>query len=190
MSDFRSINARERVKAIFGTLIAHTHIGHRVSIYADDVVIFSKPQQQEINLIKGILDVFGEASGLRANKQKSSIMPICCTEEDKQRLHSIMACDISEFLCKYLGLPLSLRRLTKTDLQPYLDKIADALPAWKASLMVTSGRLVLVRAVLTAIPLHLLITLDVPKWFVKVSKVKTNGTTWHREICHRQVGSM
>lgn len=33
--------------------------------------------------------------------------------------------------------------------------------------MAKSGRLILVKAVLTAIPIDLLIALDVPKWFVK-----------------------
>lgn len=53
------------------------------------------------------------------------------------------------------------------DLQPILDRIVDALPAWKAGLMGTSGRLVLVRVVLTAIPIYLLLALDVPRWFIK-----------------------
>lgn len=90
-------------------------------------------------------------------------MPICCTEEEKEQDQDRMACEIADFSYKYLVLPLSLRRLTKADLQPILDKIAYALPGWKAALTVTSGRLVLVRMVLTAIPICLLIALDVTK---------------------------
>ncbi|GJM92866.1 hypothetical protein PR202_ga09372 [Eleusine coracana subsp. coracana] len=40
------------------------------------------------------------------------------------------------------------------------------LPVWKATLMKRYGRLVLVKAVLTAIPIYTLIALDVPKWFI------------------------
>lgn len=67
----------------------------------------------------------------------------------------------------YLGLPLSVTKLTKTNLQPILDKVVDALPEWKAGLMATSGRLILVKVVLTAILKYLLIAMDVPKWFIK-----------------------
>ena len=62
---------------------------------------------------------------------------------------------------------LSIRKLTKTDLQPIVDKIADMLPGWKAALMSTAGRAVLVKAVLTAVPVYLLIALDVPKWLLR-----------------------
>jgi len=62
---------------------------------------------------------------------------------------------------------LSIRKLTKADLQPIVDKIADMLPGWKAALMSTAGRAVLVKAVLTAVPVYLLIALDVPKWLLR-----------------------
>ena len=62
---------------------------------------------------------------------------------------------------------LSIRKLTKADLQPIVDKIADMLPGWKAALMSTAGRAVLVKAVLTVIPVYLLIALDVPKWLLR-----------------------
>ena len=64
-------------------------------------------------------------------------------------------------------MPLSIRKLTKADLQPIVDKIADMLPGWKAALMSTAGRAVLVKAVLTAVPVYLLIALDVPKWLLR-----------------------
>lgn len=41
------------------------------------------------------------------------------------------------------------------------------LPGWKAALLEKSGRLVLVKAVLTAIPIYVLLAIDVPKWFIK-----------------------
>lgn len=78
-----------------------------------------------------------------------------------------MTCDIAAFPCKYLRLPLSIGRLTKGDLQPIINKIADSLPWWKVAPLAKSGGLILVKAVLTAIPIYLLIFQDVPKWFIK-----------------------
>lgn len=95
-----------------------------------------------------------------------------------------MECAVAEFPCKYLGLPLSIRRLTKTDMQPYIDKTADMLPGWKAAHMATSGCLVLVKAVLTAIPIHLLLALDLPKWFIKAVDKWRRSFLWrgHKEL--------
>jgi hypothetical protein len=49
---------------------------HQVPFYADDVVLFLRPTSEDISLITDIIHVFGEASGLRNNVQKSSIFPI------------------------------------------------------------------------------------------------------------------
>lgn len=141
--------------------------GHHVSICADDVVLFASPKQQDLRVIKDIITCFGSASGLKTNMLKSSIIPIPCEESQQMQARDEMGCELADFPCRYLGLPLSLHRLTKEDLQPILDKIADSLPGWKASMLATSGRLALFRAVLTAILIYLLLPLDVPKWFIK-----------------------
>ena len=94
-------------------------------------------------------------------------MPIRCGPEQLAVVSRVLPCEVIDFPCKYLGLPLSIRKLTKADLQPIVDKIADMLPGWKAALMSTAGRAVLVKAVLTAVPVYLLIALDVPKWLLR-----------------------
>lgn len=129
--------------------------------------MFTSPRAEDLTLIKALLKKFGEVAGLCTNMAKSAIVPIRCDDANVQVVREHMDCMIIEFPCKYLGLPLSIRRLTKTELQPILDKIAYKLLGWKAALMARSGRLILVKAVLTALPIYLLIALDVPKWFVK-----------------------
>jgi hypothetical protein len=37
---------------------------HRVSFYADDVVLFLRPVTDDISISMNILEIFGEASGL------------------------------------------------------------------------------------------------------------------------------
>jgi hypothetical protein len=49
---------------------------HRVSIYADDVVLFLRPTAEDIEVIMDILSLFGEATGLNTNLQKSNVLPI------------------------------------------------------------------------------------------------------------------
>lgn len=117
--------------------LARRPLPHRLSLYADDVVMFTSAKPEDINLIKALLGKFGNASGLRANMVKSSIVTIRCQEQDVELARPHMDCQIASFPCKYLSLPLSINKLTKTDLQPILDRIADALPGWKAALMAT-----------------------------------------------------
>jgi len=152
--------------------------GQRLSLYADDVAIFIKPIEEELLVTRDILKVFGDASGLHTNIQKSNIIPIGCAGESLTAIHDILPCTISVFPCKYLGLPLSNKKLLKRDLMPWIEKIADKLPCWKAALMNRAGRATLVRYVLSAMPIHLLIAISVPKWFIKAVDKIRRGFLW------------
>jgi hypothetical protein len=101
---------------------------HRLSIYADDVAIFLHPTQSDISSTLNILNLFGNASGLHNNAQKSNSYPIRCSEEAIQAVQNILPCELASFPCKYLGLPLSLHKLSKHQFWPLIDKIADRLP--------------------------------------------------------------
>jgi hypothetical protein len=48
-----------------------------------------------------------------------------------------------------------------------MDKVANKLPGWRAPLLSKTRRLVIVTLVISAIPIHLMIALDLPKWFFK-----------------------
>jgi len=57
---------------------SHAQVMERVFMYADDVILFSTPSQQDLIFIKGILEIFARATGLRTNLNKCRISPIQC----------------------------------------------------------------------------------------------------------------
>jgi hypothetical protein len=103
----------------------------RLSVYADDVVLFTRPTTPNLVAIREMLRVFGHASGLHVNYGKSSATVIRGDEQDEQRTAEILGCPMVQFPIKYLGLQLALRPLTKAQWQPSLDRIIDFLPAWQ-----------------------------------------------------------
>ncbi|KAM0837307.1 hypothetical protein ACQ4PT_061749 [Festuca glaucescens] len=125
--------------------------GVRTSLYADDDVFFIRPVKEEFEAIHQILQYFGDVTGLCVNFAKTSVIPIRCEAFDVPDIVSPLGARIAALPCKFLGLPLSLRKLRKVDFQPLLDRIASRLACWKAKLLSATGRLVLLNAVLSAL---------------------------------------
>jgi hypothetical protein len=148
-------------------------IQHRISLYADDVAIFLQPKAADINLSLQLLELFGQASGLRTNVQKSNVLPIHCAEDDPALIQNLLPCEILDFPCKYLGLPLTIKKLTKEQVQPIINKIADQLPGWKVDLMTRAGRVIQVQYVLTGILIYVAMATDLPPWALKaIDKIR------------------
>jgi hypothetical protein len=142
--------------------IGNCSAAQRVSIYADDVVIFVKPTVQDIVTVRELLQLLGEASGLKVNYRKTSATLIRAGEVEEELVKQLLQCEIKQFPIKYLGLPLALRPLTKVQWQPLLDATLHIVPAWQRGLMTRPGRLVLVKVVMSARPIHQLLISKLP----------------------------
>lgn len=149
-----------------------------ISIYADDAVLFFKPSQQETKVVKAILQIFGAASGLMTNYNKSATTPIQCSQEQLQVVADELQCNIQLFPIIYLGLPLSTRKPTKAEVQPILDKLANKVAGWKPKLLSPDGRLYLIKSVLMALSVHFMSALQLPKWAIKDIERKCRGFLW------------
>ena len=67
----------------------------------------------------------------------------------------VSARDLQAFPIRYLGIPLSIYKLRKCDLQHLVDKVIASLPTWKAGLLTKAGRTVLVKTKMSTIPVAL-----------------------------------
>jgi len=154
------------------------NLQHRISLYADDVVFFLRPDVSDISVTMDILQIFGEASGLNTNLQKSSVLPIRCGDLDLTITQNLLPCALAEFPCKYLGLPLSLKKLNKSQVQHFVDRIADQLPGWKAELMTRAGRKIQVQFVLTGMLIYIVMATDLQAWAIKAIDKIRRGFLW------------
>jgi hypothetical protein len=123
------LSAMFRAAEHAGVLAELTAAGlmHRVSLYADNIVVFARPEDGELVAARDILECFGAASGREVSYTKSSIASIRCSDDLVAGVAPILQCPTRPLPCTYLGLPLSIRPLTKTELQPLIDKLASKL---------------------------------------------------------------
>ena len=66
MDVFNSIVKKANDEGLLQPLAAR-NIHHRVSLYADDVVLFLRPVATDLHLVEDILRLFGSATGLKTN---------------------------------------------------------------------------------------------------------------------------
>jgi hypothetical protein len=90
----------------------------RLSMYADDAVIFIRPTKDDVNNLRDLLANFRVVTGLQTNLQKTTISVISCSGINIEEILTGFPIMRTHFLIKYLGLPLSTKRLRKVDFQP------------------------------------------------------------------------
>ncbi|KAM0905607.1 hypothetical protein ACQ4PT_017281 [Festuca glaucescens] len=148
---------------------------HRTSMYANDVVTFIKPERADLLACAAVVEDFGEASGLRT---KCSLHPIRCTVDQVELAQSIPQCSVEGWPCKYLGLPLGLRKVSAAQLQPVVESAASWLPLWSARLLNHGGQTILVQTTLSAILIHAMMSLDIPPKTMQALKKICQGFMW------------
>ena len=90
-----------------------------------------------------------------------------CIDGDIQRVQEILSCRIEGFPSRYLGIPLSIFRLKRGgDEQAIIDAVAARIPQWKGDMLNITGRMTLVKATLSAIPVHTSIMLCLSSWAI------------------------
>jgi hypothetical protein len=82
-------------------------------LYADDTLFILKPDIQQIRVLKLILDIYGQLSGMRMNLQKSELLITCTDISLVQQLAEEIGCKATDFPFQYLGMPLSNKKLKK-----------------------------------------------------------------------------
>ena len=93
----------------------------RLFLYAEDVVLFAAADQKDLVLTRGILELFAADAGLHTNLDKCLIAPIQCNLDATITLLKYFPAKLSPLPIKYLGIPLSVGQLRKSDLQPLVD---------------------------------------------------------------------
>ena len=133
--------------------------------YADDTTFFIQGSWAAAHTLSTMMYIFSDFSGLKLNREKSSFIGFGLSPDELTRCSRILATPIGTLSIRYLGLPLVDRRLRTQDWQPVLEKVESRLAGWRARLLSPGGgggRLVLLKAVLAAIPIYFMSIFRMP----------------------------
>lgn len=116
--------------------------------FADDVLIFFDGSEASLMGILSILDEFRETSGLRVNTAKTALFLDGGDYQLTQAVAGRVGLQSGCFPVKYLGVPLTSKKLRKQDYQPLLDRISKRLESWTIRHLSFAGRLQLIKSVI------------------------------------------
>jgi len=131
--------------------------------FADDTLLFCEPKLEYLKNIENILYSFQSFSGLTVNYEKSGIIAIGKEDEWTARAAEMLKCRAVKLPITYLGIPLGENMRKIAAWQPIVDKVQQRLTAWKATTLSRAGRLVLIKAVLSSLPVYYLSLFKMPK---------------------------
>ncbi|KAL0771040.1 hypothetical protein Bca101_036191 [Brassica carinata] len=144
------------------------HIGHLKGIsagrrgpkinhllFADDTMFFLKTDQDSCTALINILRSYEQASGQKINVTKSSITFATKTpEETRSRVKSFLGIVKEGGTGKYLGLPELFGRRKKYLFTSIVDRIRVKANSYSSRLLSPAGKLIMIKAILSAIPTH------------------------------------
>jgi hypothetical protein len=155
--------------------------------YADDTLCIGEATIDNLWTIKAVLRSFGMASGLKVNFWKSSLMGVNVSNEFLKMASMFLNCRLGHVPFKYLGLPVGANPRCLSTWKPMLDIIRRRVASWGNKYLSFGGRIVMLNAVLNAIPIFYLSYMKMPcsvwREMVKIQrKFLWSGLTTQRKI--------
>ncbi|CAL5358449.1 unnamed protein product [Camellia sinensis] len=168
--------------AVVGSDLRITHLQ-----FADDTILFCEAEWEEILNIKRILRCFEIMSGLQINYHKSVVCGVGISSTLCQEFASKLHCIYQNLPLKYLGMPLGANPSRKLTWQPVIEKFKLKLASWKRRFLSFAGRLTLIKAVLSSLPIYYLSLFKMPTGVAKeIAKIQSTflwgGSNLRRKI--------
>ncbi|XP_039011227.1 uncharacterized protein LOC120140301 [Hibiscus syriacus] len=130
--------------------------------FADGFILFYRDSSTQILNIRRVLRVFSLISGLHLNLSKSKLFGVNLEEDIVKNWASEAGCGVSYFPMTYLGLPIGAIKNSEVLWESVLQKVYSRLAGWKVSSLSMAERVVLVKLVLSSLPILYLSIFKLP----------------------------
>ncbi|RAL43251.1 hypothetical protein DM860_015141 [Cuscuta australis] len=136
-------------------------LGHLT--YADDIMIFTKGDSINLLKLKKLLDEYSLDSGQVINSAKSKFYVKDITNSSHlKNLEKILAMQKGTLPFTYLGATICKGKLKKHHCGNIMDHFDKHIQSWYSKTLNQMGRLILIKHVLSSIPLHILAVHSLP----------------------------
>jgi hypothetical protein len=143
--------------------------------YADDTLCIGEATVGNLWAIKSILRGFEMTSGLKVNFWKCCLVGVNVPLEFLQMASEFLNCRLGQTPFTYLGLPVGANPHLASTWAPMVEGLKKRLGSWGNKYVSLGGRIVLINAVLSSIPIFYLAYMKMPqKVWKEVVKIQRN----------------
>ncbi|CAJ2642357.1 unnamed protein product [Trifolium pratense] len=169
--------AAEGLNVLMETMVARNlftgySIGGQESIrvshlqFADDTLLLGVKSWANVRALRAVLVLFETMSGLKVNFNKSLLVGVNIPDSWLGEAASVLCCKVGKIPFLYLGLQIGGDPRRLVFWEPVLSRIKNRLSGWKNRFLSFGGRLVLLKSVLTSLPVYALSFFKVPSGII------------------------
>ncbi|CAJ2627985.1 unnamed protein product [Trifolium pratense] len=167
LSPFLFLLAAEGLNVLMEAMIAQNmftgyKIGEQGSMtvshlqFADDTLLLGVKSWANVRALRAVLVLFETMSGLKVNFNKSMLVGVNIPESWLGEAASALCCKVGKIPFLYLGLQIGGDPRRLSFWEPMLIRIRKRLSGWKSCFLSFGGRLILLKSVLTSLPVYTL----------------------------------
>ncbi|XP_074277728.1 uncharacterized protein LOC141601352 [Silene latifolia] len=186
----------------YHSLCKKAELSHLCSV--DDLLLFCYGNVQSVNILLSSFGIFSAASGLKINQGKSNVYMNGVDPEVKEALIRCTGMKLAGLPFKYLGVPISVKKLSVLDCAVLVEKVVLRIRALGARKLSYGGRLTLVQSVLSCLHNYWAKIFLLPKSVIKkidevcrnflwqgdIHYTKAPPMSWAKVCCPKNVGGL
>jgi hypothetical protein len=149
--------------------------------FADDTLILGEKSWANIRVMRAVLFLFEALSGLKVNFSKSQLVGVNVPASWLSEAAMVLNCKVGSIPFVYLGLPIGGNARRLVFWEPLLSRLKSRLSSWNSKHLSLGGRLVLLKFVLSSLPVYALSFFKAPSGIISSIESILNCFFWGGE---------
>ncbi|XP_058768924.1 uncharacterized protein LOC131642722 [Vicia villosa] len=146
--------------------------------FADDLMLFARGDVLSVKTMMCTFNKFSEETGLKANPDKCKVFFGGTDYDIQHAIRVATGCVEGTLPIRYLGVPLTSRKLSVIQCQPLIDKMVERIQHWSVKFLSYAGRQQLVQSVLMSISSYWMSVFPLPKKIIQKIEALCRNFLW------------
>jgi len=134
--------------------------------FADDTLLLGNKIWANVRALRAALVIFEAMSGLKVNFNKSRLVGINISDSWLNEAATVLSCKVGKIHFMYLGLHIGSNPQRLKFWEPIMNRIKSRLSGWNSRFLSFGGRLILLKSVMTSLPVYALSFFKAPSGII------------------------